>query len=71
MIKLRNIIQATMEMKCPNDVYKHYKNTHCILMLAIKEGRDILDIKDEIIEYNGKQIIKTTIKLTSKTVLFT
>ena len=71
MIKLKNIIQATMEMKCPNDVYKHYKNTHSILMLAIKDGREILDIKDELIEYKGKQIIKTTIKLTNKTVSFT
>lgn len=71
MIRLKNIFQTTMEMKCPRDVYEHYKNTHSILMLAIKEGRDVLDIKDELIEYNGKQIIKTTIKLTSKTVLFT
>ncbi|MBM7835936.1 hypothetical protein [Clostridium sardiniense] len=71
MIKFKNVIQEVKEVKSYEEAFQHFKNVHTLLKLAIKDKRDIIDIKDELVEYRGKKIIKTTIILGERTILFT
>lgn len=70
MIELKDIIHEVKEVKLHDDMFKHYKKVHILLKMAIKNKRDILDIKDEMIEHKGKKFIKTTIWLDKKVIIF-
>lgn len=70
MIKFKNVIQEVKEVKSYEHAFQHFKNVHILLKLAIKDNRDLVDIKDELIEFRHKKIIKTTIILSEKIILF-
>lgn len=70
MIELKDIIHEVKEVKLHDDMFEHYKKVHILLKMAIKNKRDILDIKDEMIEHKGKKFIKTTIWLDKKVIIF-
>ena len=70
MIELKDVIHEVKEIKKHDDIFEHYKKVHMILKIAIKNKRDILDIKDEMIEHKGKKIIKTVIWLDKKVIHF-